>query len=75
MTAEYVIWSFEHRMWWAPDRAGYTPSLELAGRYTAKEAGEIVTNSIFCEEVAIHEKVVERVGPPTVSGLWETVPA
>ena len=34
----YLIWSNEHRMWWRPNRGGYTRSLEAAGRYTREEA-------------------------------------
>ena len=34
---------------------GYTPNIEDAGLYTAEEAGEIVVNSIFLDEIAIAE--------------------
>jgi hypothetical protein len=67
----YVIWSFDHQQWWAPLRRGYTPDLAKAGRYTAGEAGEIVTNSYLAEDVAIHEKLAERRGEPTTKGLWQ----
>lgn len=66
----YVIWSFEHHAWWGPGQAGYTWTLARAGRYSAVEAGEIVTNSVLGEEVAILVQVAERNGPPTVQGLW-----
>jgi len=68
--AVYVIWSFEHRQWWAPHYAGYTPNLAEAGRYTAEEAGNIVTESVMAEEVAIHEWIATTRGAPTVKGLW-----
>ena len=50
---QYVIWSFEHNAWWAPDRCGYVLDIDKAGRYDATEAGDIVTASILCEELAI----------------------
>jgi hypothetical protein len=37
----YVIWSHEHVAWWKPNRSGYTPVLEDAGRYTMEEAADI----------------------------------
>lgn len=37
----WIIWSEEHGAWWAPDRAGYTRSLEHAGRYLEVDALEI----------------------------------
>jgi len=62
----YVIWSYEHRMWWGPNHAGYVDDLADAGRYTAPEAGRIVTNSVLLEELAVLEQVVLRFGgkPP-----------
>ena len=61
----YVIWSFEHDAWWGPDHCGYTTLLATAGRYTAEEAGKIVTNSVWCEEIAVVEQVAQDWGPPT----------
>jgi len=40
-TAEFLIWSNEHRAWWRPNSAGYTLSLGGAGRYGREEAEEI----------------------------------
>jgi hypothetical protein len=37
----YLIWSNEHKAWWAPDRAGYTNRIARAGRYTHQEALDI----------------------------------
>jgi len=62
---QYLIWSFEHRAWWGPDRCGYTTDIERAGRYTKEEAGEIVTSSIMVEEVAIAVGIALDWGPPT----------
>jgi len=62
---KYVIWSYEHNAWWAPNHSGYTTELQQAGRYSAEEAGAIVTNSIWLEEIAILEKLAEANGAPT----------
>ena len=35
---QYLIWSNEHRAWWAPERQGYTQSVDRAGRYSRAEA-------------------------------------
>ena len=42
---EWLIWSIEHNAWWRPDRRGYTPDRTSAGRYTMKEALEIVSSA------------------------------
>jgi len=42
----YLVWSNEHRMWWAPLQLGYTIHVNAAGRYTHKEALEICTRAI-----------------------------
>jgi len=39
---KWVIWSEEHSQWWKPGKRGYTRRLREAGRYTAKEAAEIL---------------------------------
>jgi len=60
----YLIWSFGLNAWWAPDRCGYTESLDVAGRYSKTESGEIVTDSFFLDEVAIVESIAIANGPP-----------
>lgn len=37
----WLIWSNEHRQWWAPMEAGYTSKREMAGRYTFDRAIQI----------------------------------
>jgi hypothetical protein len=61
---EYLIWSFEHDAWWAPDRRGYTRDIEQAGVYTAQEAGAICCQSVWVEEIAVLKSVAEDIGPP-----------
>lgn len=41
----YLVWSNEHRSWWAPDRCGYTVKIERAGRYSRSEAIGIASNA------------------------------
>ncbi len=63
--ALFVIWSYEHEAWWRPDRCGYVTELAGAGRYSAEEAGEIVTDSVLLGEIAIkHYIAAERGKPP-----------
>jgi len=38
----YLIWSEEHHAWWSRNKNGYTRSIFEAGRFTQKEACEIV---------------------------------
>lgn len=37
----WLVWSNEHRAWWAADEKGYSWSVEGAGRYTLEKAIEI----------------------------------
>ena len=34
----WLVWSNEHRCWWADDRCGYRGTVDAAGRYTLAEA-------------------------------------
>lgn len=34
-----------HLVWWAPSRAGYTPDLDQAGKYSKEDASEICQGS------------------------------
>jgi len=45
--SDYLIWSNEHRGWWAPGRAGYVRRVEDAGRYTQEQALGICTGAII----------------------------
>ena len=62
---KYVIWSFEHNSWWAPNWQGYVRNLQAAGRYSAEDAGRIVVHSVWLEEVAIVESIAIERGAPT----------
>ena len=37
----YLVWSNEHRAWWAPGERGYTRIIERAGRYRRADALQI----------------------------------
>lgn len=37
----WVVWSYEHDAWWAPNQCGYATSLLQAGLYTEAEAKAI----------------------------------
>lgn len=36
-----LIWSHEHKLWWRPNKGGYTRKESEAGLYTREEAKEI----------------------------------
>ena len=42
-----MIWSNEHRAWWAPNRIGYTTNLSKAGVYSEDAAASI------CEQATL----------------------
>ena len=64
MESQYVIWSFEHNQWWAPNRQGYVSSLKNAGTYSREEAAMIVIDSVLLEEVAMLKQLASRHGHP-----------
>jgi hypothetical protein len=43
--ADFLIWSNEHRAWWAPHCRGYTTVTAMAGRYSEAEADRIVQDA------------------------------
>lgn len=42
----FLIFSYRKRMWYGPDCAGYTRSVEHAGKYSPAECGVIVTSAL-----------------------------
>ena len=63
----FVIWSWEHHAWWAPNQQGYTEQLEQAGRYNFAEAADIVIGHIPAgEEIAVLLAEAEQRGSPKV---------
>lgn len=63
---KYLIWSFEHRGWWAPNKYGYKHTVAEAGRYSAEEAVEIIANDIMREEIPVREMEATDTGWPAV---------
>ena len=45
MQQKYLIWSEEHLAWWHRNKHQYVRSIFLAGRFTEREASEIVKNA------------------------------
>lgn len=45
----YLVWSNEHRMWWAPGHRGYVSIISQAGRYTRRQAEQICENANFAQ--------------------------
>lgn len=39
----YLVWSNEHRAWWAPECRGYTRNIDKAGRYDRAKALDIAS--------------------------------
>jgi hypothetical protein len=67
---KYLIWSWQHHAWWAPNRRGYTRDVKEAGRYVWEDAADItVDHTPPGEEVAVDESwAVQRGKPPS---YWE----
>lgn len=60
----YLVESMEHthganRVWWAPNKMGYTCDIDKAGRYTLTEATEICADPT-CEKMWKEEDVFEK---------------
>lgn len=46
----FLIWSNEHRGWWAPNSQGYCRHRKDAGRYSFEEACAIVNDANYSPE-------------------------
>ena len=60
----YLIWSFEHGMWWGPMQHGYTANTDEAGRYSIDTAGEIAARSVLLDDIAVLDSFALKFGPP-----------
>ncbi len=58
MNTRFLIWSFEHRAWWGPNRCGYTEDIDLAGEYVLEEALEICARANMFHGRDPHEAIV-----------------
>jgi hypothetical protein len=59
---QWLIWSHEHRAWWAANQCGYVVKRSNAGRYSFDEACLIVANANFGLEDYPHEAMVKDQG-------------
>lgn len=58
-----LLWAMDKKMWWGPDRAGYTTDCESAGRYDYETATLVAVASNYgpLDEATI--PVHEDMGP------------
>jgi hypothetical protein len=66
-TPVWCLWSFGHRAWWRPNRAGYTPLAEEAGRYGAEDVCGILAGSTPGYNIPIHERNANNTNWPAVT--------
>lgn len=60
----FLIWSFEHDAWWAPERCGYTKDINKAGMYGLEEAAQICIDASYsgvAQEVMLPAECRENV--------------
>lgn len=55
---QWLIWSIEHNAWWSPNSAGYIKSRAKAGRYSFKEARQIVRGANIGREREPQEAMI-----------------
>lgn len=57
---QYLVWSNEHQAWWDYDRRGYVISKKLAGKYSFRDACQIVYEAnMFQKDTEVpHETMV-----------------
>lgn len=66
---KWLIWSFEHRAWWGPNRRGYVQTVDQAGRYSAVEACEILEDCMPGNEMPVSvRRAQDGVWPAKESG-------
>lgn len=68
----WLVWSNEHRAFWAPNRCGYTGLIEKAGRYTRTEAENICKSANYRANSTIYEGTPPEICMPAPEAL-ETV--
>ena len=60
---KFLIWSFEHDAWWAPNRQGYVRDSACAGVYGFVEAAVICANAnLSCINEAMVPATAEAFG-------------
>lgn len=56
----WLVWSNQKSMWWRANRSGYTQYIEEAGRYSAEDARQIVSQATLDGQLRRH-----RIDPVT----------
>ena len=56
---KWIIWSEEHRAWWAPDSKGYVQSRKEAGTYSYAEALKIVQGANIGDHDVPNEAMIK----------------
>lgn len=59
---DYLIWSNEHRAWWAPGETGYTPVIGEAGHYPRHRAIAICRRALLGSRRRIPNEIPVRSG-------------
>src|SRR3954468_9899002 len=59
--SEWLIWSNQHGMWWAPDERGYTRVIDEAGRYSELVAARIVSGAT-CDGQLYEQRIHPHTG-------------
>ena len=67
----FVIWSIEHGAWWRPGRWGYCETLRGAGRFSRREAKQIIEGANI---VAFHECMIPVAALDRTGGVEFHVP-
>lgn len=67
MEEHYMIWSYEHNAWWAPEARGYTRNHMAAGNFTRDQALWHLSNSLVggaMDEIIVPENLAMKLGNP-----------
>jgi len=73
---EYLVWSNEHRAWWAPNRCGYTRLIDRAGRYAREDAISIARGARGGWEMAgLKEQNPPEIAIPLRDALEQNAPS
>ena len=69
MGEPWLVWSNEHRAFWASNRCGYTGAIEKAGRYSRQEAEAICRSACPRANSTIYEGQPPEICMPAPEAL------